>query len=60
MIALLYRCADRLRGRYRSFGSRGEDLAYRFLRKNRFTVVARCFPGKANGGFSGPEKLAAY
>jgi putative endonuclease len=50
-LAPLYRCADRLRFRiHGNVGKRGEDLAHRFLRKQRYTVVARNWRPPQGGG----------
>jgi putative endonuclease len=39
---MLFRIADALRGRLqRDVGRRGEDLAHRYLRHNRYVIVAR-------------------
>jgi putative endonuclease len=58
MLSLLYRLADHARHRARrrhidpdlASGSRGEDLAHRFLRRQGFTVVARNFRPRSGSG----------
>src|SRR5579872_1955831 len=61
MLSLLYRVADRARHRARrgrvdpdlAAGSRGEDLAHRFLRRQGVSVVARDFRPRSGSGESG-------
>ncbi len=50
VISLLYSLADRLRRSRRPFGAQGEDRAHRFLRKRKFTVVARNYRPRGGPG----------
>jgi len=58
MISRLYRLADRLRDAARNksgpvtaaHGKRGEDLAHRLLRQEKFTIVARNYRPPSGGG----------
>lgn len=52
MIGLLYRAADALRRRTlgSDHGRLGEDLAHRYLRRRKCTVVARNYRPPAGGG----------
>ena len=50
-LALLYRIADGLRYRkHGNLGRHGEDLAHRYLRRNRFIIVARNWRPPQGGG----------
>jgi len=50
VISLVYSLADRLRRHHRPLGARGEDLAHRFLRKRKFTIVARNYRPRSGPG----------
>ena len=51
LLAPLYRFADLLRYRnHRNIGSRGEDLAHRYLRRRGFVITARNWRPPQGGG----------